>query len=472
MKKYIKNIILTAFSIGLLTGCQTELDEFNNNPNDPDSSNPSLLIAAMELGTFQTHSSGLMRNAGIFTQHLQGTNVGQLGAIGKYIVNEGDVNNEWNLIYGTTLMNGHILNRDFAENFPYYNGIGQVLTAINLGYATDMWGDVPYDEAFLAAEGNQTPKYNTQQEIYERLQTILDKAIVNLSKPLASNEEVPGNDDFIFKGKVAKWIKVARVLKARYALRLTAVDVNAAQKALDYVTAAGMTSNDDDANTYFIGEQNSLNQWYAFEDSRPTYLKMGKYFVDHLVTNSDPRLPFMVDLDENDGYSGNAPEDDDSVETSYIGGFLSSANEDPDGQRGFASHDWQIGIVTYAEAKFIEAEAKARLAQNGVKAALEEAVTASVTKVTGVAPSSTFLTNATATFDVANILQQKYIALFLTMEPYNDYRRTGFPAITPNQASDTKVVPVRLPTPSDERQYNPNATVVSNVTTKLWWDAN
>nr|WP_315242330.1 SusD/RagB family nutrient-binding outer membrane lipoprotein [uncultured Flavobacterium sp.] len=472
MKKYIKNIILATFSISLLVGCQTELDTFNDNPNDPSTSNPSLLIAAMELGTFQTHSSGLMRNAGIFTQHLQGTNVGQLGAIGKYIVNEGAVNNEWNLIYGTTLMNGHILNRDFAENFPYYNGIGQVLTAINLGYATDMWGDVPYDEAFLAAEGNQTPKYNTQQEIYERLQTILDKAIVNLSKPVASNEELPGKDDFIFNGSATQWIKVARVLKARYALRLTSVDANAAQKALDYVTAAGMTSNNDDANTYFIGEQNSLNQWYSFENDRSTYLRMGKYFVDYLVTNNDPRLPFMVDIDENLGYSGNAPEDDETVETSYIGGFLSSYNEDPNGQRGFASHDWQIGIVTYAEAKFIEAEAKARLGQTGVQAALQQAVTASVTKITGVAPSGTFLANATTTFDIANIIQQKYIALFLTMEPYNDYRRTGFPALIPNQNSDTKTIAVRLPTPSDERQYNRNATVVSNVTTKLWWDAN
>ncbi|HEX8016131.1 MAG TPA: SusD/RagB family nutrient-binding outer membrane lipoprotein, partial [Flavobacterium sp.] len=145
---------------------------------------------------------------------------------------------------------------------------------------------------------------------------------------------------------------------------------------------------------------------------------------------------------------------------------------DPNGQRGFASHDWQIGIVTYAEAKFIEAEAKARLGQTGVQAALQQAVTASVTKITGVAPSGTFLANATTTFDIANIIQQKYIALFLTMEPYNDYRRTGFPALIPNQNSDTKTIAVRLPTPSDERQYNRNATVVSNVTTKLWWDAN
>lgn len=460
MKKYIKNIILAAFSVSLLAGCQTELDTFNENPNNPSTSNPSLLVAAMELGTFQAHSSGLMRDAGIFTQHLQGTNIGQLGAVGLYIVNEGDVNNEWNLIYGTTLMNGHILNRDFAANYPWYNGIGQVLTAINLGYATDMWGDVPYDDAFQAAEGNKMPKYNTQQEIYTRLQTILDSAIANLSKPKASNEEVPGTDDFIFKGAAAKWIKVAYVLKARYALRLTEIEgsTTAAQKALDNLAKAGMTSNSDDANTLFLGDSNSFNQWYAFEDNRTNYLKMGKTFVDYLQNTNDPRLEFMVGEDADGGFSGNAPEDDNTVKTSYIG-------------LGFADAASQIGIVTYAESKFIEAEAKARLGQPA-QTALQQAVTASVTNVTGSAPDPAFLTAATATFDVASILQQKYIALFLTMEPYNDYRRTGFPALVPNQKSATKLIPVRLPTPSDERQYNTNATVVSNVTSKVWWDKN
>ncbi|MFZ0595983.1 MAG: SusD/RagB family nutrient-binding outer membrane lipoprotein [Flavobacterium sp.] len=470
MKKYIKNIILAAFSVSLLAGCQTELDTFNENPNNPSTSNPSLLIAAMELGTFQTHSSGLMRDAGIFTQHLQGTNIGQLGAVGLYIVNEGDVNNEWNLIYGTTLMNGHILNRDFATNYPWYNGIGQVLTAINLGYATDMWGDVPYDEAFLAEEGNKMPKYNTQQEIYARLQTILDKAIVNLSQPKASNEELPGADDFIFKGAAAKWIKVAYVLKARYALRLTEIEGStvAAQKALDYINKANMTSNTDDANTLFLGDSNSFNQWYAFEDNRTNYLKMGKTFVDYLQNANDPRLEFMVGEDADGDFSGNAPEDDNTVKTSYIAGF---GYPDDNDQNGFASSAWQIGIVTYAEAKFIEAEAKARLGQPAL-VALQQAVTASVTSVTGEAPTPAFLATATASTDIAGILQQKYIALFLTMEPYNDYRRTGLPALVPNQKSATKVIPVRLPTPSDERQYNPNATVVSNVTTKVWWDKN
>lgn len=261
-----------------------------------------------------------------------------------------------------------------------------------------------------------------------------------------------------FNGDTQKWIKIAYVLKARYALRLSQVDTNYAQNALDYLTASGISSNSDDANTFFPGTANGLNQWYAFEVSRKNYLKTGKFFVDYLKNSSDPRLPFMIAKDANGAYNGNAANDLATVSTSYIGS-------------AFASSTSNIGLVTYAEAKFIEAEAKLKLLNpTGAKTAMEDGIKASILKTTGVAATTAFITNATTSVTLASIIQQKYIALFLTMEPYNDYRRTGFPALVPNQASQTKVIPVRLPTSVEERNYNPNATVVSNVTTNVWWD--
>ncbi|WP_433779166.1 SusD/RagB family nutrient-binding outer membrane lipoprotein [Flavobacterium anhuiense] len=461
MKKYITSIVLATIGFGMLMSCQSELDNFNENPNSPIITTPSLLLAAMEVSTFSTHTTGLIRTSNIFDQHLAGTSVGQLGDIQRYIVTEQDVNNEWNTLYSTTLMNGYLLNRDFAISHPYYNGIGQVLTAVNLGYATDLWGDVPYDEAFRADQGIKNPKYNTQQEIYQRLQTILDDAIANLQKPVSSNSTVPGNDDYIFNGDAKKWIQIAYVLKARFALRLTEVDSESAQKALDYINESGISSNSDDANTFFTGTSNGLNQWYAFDVSRQNYLKTGAYFVNSLKDNDDPRLPFTIALNKPKApleptYVGNAPEDVDTVTSSYIGS-------------AFASPSSAIGIVTYAEAKFIEAEAKFRLGQDA-KRPFQDAVVASVLKITGSAATPDFLNSATETVDLESIIKQKYIALFLTMEPYNDYRRTGFPSLVPNQNSNMKLIPVRLPIPSDERQYNPNATVVSNVTSHVWWD--
>ena len=459
MKTYfIKTIALTVSSI-ILYSCQNEIDTYNDNPNDPTNTSPSALLATMEAATFYNHTAGVVRTAAIFSQQLAGTDEGQLVSVSNYAVNESDLDNEWKTFYLSTLTNGYLLNRDFGKNYPNYNGIGQILTAINLGYVTDMWGDVPYDEAFQAEKGIKAPKYNTQEEIYQRLQSTLDLAIENLKKPKSSNISSPSNDDFIFEGDTQKWIKIAYVLKARYAMRLTEVDVNAAQKALDYIIASGITSNDDDMNTYFTGASTGLNQWYAFESSRTNYLKMGAFFVENLKNTTDPRLSYMVTKDENNSYSGNTAEDVSSINTSYIGS-------------GFAGKASQIGIVTFAEAKFIEAEAKLRLSKTDVQTVLKEAINASVLKTTGVAATTTFLDNATATIDLKTIINQKYTALFLTLEPYNDYRRTGFPALTPNQNSATKKIPLRLPTPSTERIYNPNATVVSNLTTNVWWDKN
>jgi len=53
---------------------------------------------------------------------------------------------------------------------------------------------------------------------------------------------------------------------------------------------------------------------------------------------------------------------------------------------------------------------------------------------------------------LAAIMDQKYIALFLNAEVYNDYKRTCLPAITEN----TGGMPGRLFYGQDERQSNTN----------------
>jgi hypothetical protein len=50
------------------------------------------------------------------------------------------------------------------------------------------------------------------------------------------------------------------------------------------------------------------------------------------------------------------------------------------------------------------------------------------------------------------ILTEKYIALFLTIEPWNDYKRTCFPNLTPT-VSGVKI-PARLVYDARERQTN------------------
>ena len=54
------------------------------------------------------------------------------------------------------------------------------------------------------------------------------------------------------------------------------------------------------------------------------------------------------------------------------------------------------------------------------------------------------------------------------MEPYHDYRRTGFPQITP--VTGFAEIPLRIPVPTSERNTNPNTPTNPGLFAPVWWD--
>ncbi|MBF4470209.1 SusD/RagB family nutrient-binding outer membrane lipoprotein [Flavobacterium sp. HJJ] len=460
MKKIIYlSIILGAIS---LNSCTNELETFNENPNRPSAlSNPTTLLTGAEVGTINNSVGNLSRGFTIFTQHTNG-NAFQSAEAGQYILTELDNEGDWGNIYQAGI-NANTIVQKFEATYPYYGGMARIILALNMGYATDAWGDIPFSDAFQGNEGNLTPKYDTQKNVIERIQSYLDIAIADLAKPLSANISVPGVDDIFYKGNTDKWTKLAYAIKARYAMRLTIKDGStvAAQKALTYAqksfTGTVKDVNSDNLVATFDGGNNQ-SSWYAFNNQRTGYIGMGKYFIDLLNTTADPRLPFYALADEHGNYVGAAPEspDADGV-TSQIGDYIAGGP------------NTSLNIFTFSEIKFIEAEAQFRLGNTAAaQTALQAAVSASLINVTG-ADDTTFATSAAATVTLKNIITQKYIALFTSTEPYNDWRRTGFPVLTPNQNSSTKQIPVRLITPKSERTLNTNATVVSSFYTPVWW---
>jgi hypothetical protein len=67
-------------------------------------------------------------------------------------------------------------------------------------------------------------------------------------------------------------------------------------------------------------------------------------------------------------------------------------------------------------------------------------------------PQKTTVASLTGPPLLAEIMDQKYIALFLNTEVYNDYKRTCLPAITKNAGG----MPGRPFYGQDERQSNTN----------------
>ena len=465
MKKINRLFSVTiAFAVIMMTtGCDKYFEDAIVTPNDPAAVTPGLLLTSVQVSTFASYGGQLARQAGVMTQHVAGTSVGsQTVEIANYNITEITNENEWNGLYTGAVMNSKILSRDFGGANPWYNGISKVMLAMNIGLATDLWGDVPFSEAGQGETGNLSPAYDKQEEVIKEIQKTLDDAILALQMPEASNALFPGSDDLIFGGDADAWIRTAYALKARYANRLS--EVNAGSSATEALAALAnaYTSSAEDCNMIF-GAGNSQNQWSAYEGSRAGYIRVSETFVDALFNTTDPRLAVLVGKDANDSISGTPFDDVDVTSTSYLSDY-------------YASPSSSIPLVSYVEMKFIEAEAMLRAGNAGAADAHNDAVKASIMQITGAGDPTyegPYASETAGSITLEKIMYQKWVALFAQVETYSDWRRTGFPTLTPNPNAVPAaggMIPVRLPTPQNERLYNTNATVISNTITPVWWD--
>jgi hypothetical protein len=137
-------------------------------------------------------------------------------------------------------------------------------------------------------------------------------------------------------------------------------------------------------------------------------------------------------------------------------------------------------MFTFAEQNFILAEYYARtnnlmLANQfhraGITASMDMAGVVAATRDAYLAASpSATLTTANA---IRNIIEEKYVANFgVPMEPWTDWRRTGFPAIIPTQGAAFPQVPRVLPYSDLERVANPRNTPARDDLTApaIFWD--
>lgn len=449
----MKKIIFAALALTFAaSSCSKQFDVYGVNPTSPETASAGLLLSGAELSTFATYGGQLARISAVLAQQTVG-NQFHVQTFGQYVITEADITNEWSTIYNGTIINSRTLLDKYGEGNPYYSGMTKILMALSFGVATDFWGDVPFTEAAQGLQSNFQPKYDKQEDVIKSIQALLDEAIADLTSRRPPINFCRG-PMILSLTNTRAWINAAYIIKARYANRLSQVDpAGSATQAL--AALSKVSANQPDLNGVFYDIAGSYNQWYDFLSNRAGYIKIGKFFVDYLKTTNDPRLPYLVAKDEAGGYSGLAPEESDNTAASDPGPAVASANS-------------PTPIVTYTEAKFIEAEAQLRLGKPAeAAAAYNMAVADSVKRLTGAEIPAAFkqatASETAASISLEKIINQKYVALFTSPESYNDWRRTGFPRLTPNQNSQKKAIPLRLPTSQDERNYNQNATVVGDI---------
>jgi hypothetical protein len=449
-----KKIFIYALAITAFAACRRGNDLYTS-PNSPSVASPSTMLVGIEANTFMNYEGGLARIASIMIQHNSGVSA-QYSATDVYDLNSSDMDNYWGGAGGGGLYTGSMVNAramysTYEAANPYYGGIAKILMAMNLGMATQMWGDVPYKEAFQLASGINAPHFDPQVQILTDIQALLDQGIADLNQPATANAFSPGADDLIFGGNTAAWLKTAYVLKARYHMMMTNHDgsamgtTTATQVLVDL--SNGMTSNADDCKSSHNGTQQ--NQWDAFQLSRAQNVLACQVLIDSL-TQADPRTWMYFDTTgEGNMAVGNTLGSQNVGASQWGPYFISASGSNP------------TPLVTYAEAQFLAAEANIRLGNAAAaNTALKNGIMASISDVTSGASTGTVQANVYTVINTTlhTIMLEKWKAMFgQPIEAYTDFRRTGYPALKPNPSGIRNWIPYDMPTSLGEQTNNPNA---------------
>jgi hypothetical protein len=371
---------------------------------------------------------------------------------------------------------------------------------------TDAYGDIPYSQSGLGYYDRiYSPKYDRQKDIY----TDLLKEVEEATDSLDENADIPTGDMF-YSAKsdpIAYWRRFGNTLLLRMAMRLTKVDPATVQAYVTKVQGKTMTSNDDNALVPHNSDgglitQNRIAVCFAPEGIRQ-YGKLSKTFVDYLQNNNDPRLPVLSELP--DGTTDPAAQAglpngyDESASTTtgitHYPGYLGSTALYSQPATPLVDYSAPSFILTYAESELLLADAAARWGIGDAATHYENGVLAAITELSAYGTASA-ISDADAQayydsnpYDPANGLEmintQFWAATFFNeYEAWSNWRRTGFPVLTPvnyhgNVTQGT--IPRRLAYPLSERQSNTanyNAAVTAslpngdNLTSRIWWDAN
>ena len=356
-------------------------------------------------------------------------------------------------------------------------GVARILKVYYYLLMTDKWGDIPYKEALKGDEAF-SPVYDKQQDIYTDLFKELTEAAAQINEAEA---EVVG--DVLFNGDMAEWKRFANTIRMVMGLRLSAKDPAKGKTEYTAALAAGVISSNAQNISYaFVaGDPNNYNPWYNnYTVSNRNDYAISKTLTDYMEPKADPRLPVFGEVLAGGVVKGLTY--GRNVAVNIPAAYSRIGNK-------FRDQGSPMSLFNYAQILFMRAEAAKLGYESGGDVAAEQfykdAIKASWEQyeVFDQAKYDAYLLLPDVAYNAATghkqIMTEKWVHMYLnSWESWNDWRRTGFPVLTPAQdAIDPRGIPLRLGYPTTEAALNgPNyeAAVASMGGTddnygKMWW---
>jgi hypothetical protein len=498
--------VLAAF-LFIFDSCTKNFEEINTDPNNAglDKAAPDMLLtSAIESMTDRVHEIFLGEEMGsCWAQHQAKV---QYTDEDRYIYRTSVVNASWASFYGANGMDVQTLyNTAVARQNDNYKGVALVLKVYISSLLTDLWGPVPYTQAWQGA-AIPLPAYDSQEFIYRDIIAKLDTANTLLT---VGGAEIGG--DILYNNDIMAWKKFANSLRLRLLLRMSGRDAAFATTEMGKMIASPDTypifeSNDDNAALQYLGSapnNNPVNEnRKTRDDHRVSNTIIDLQWADY---HSDYRVAIYADVDENDLYEGMpngltssqaASYNENGIKnTSKLGSYFTAATAP-----GM--------LMSYAELQFILAEAAFKgyitgdaetyyyagiygsYAQYGddlVQAVINSPATPAIPEAwTSDSLAASFIASDDYAWDASKGLEligtQRWVATFdQGLQSFIEWRRSGWPVLTPAaEGMNSGKIPIRFPYPTDEAARNPSNLAAGvtllggpdDLNTPVWWDVN
>ncbi|OQP68381.1 SusD/RagB family nutrient-binding outer membrane lipoprotein [Niastella populi] len=511
MKKIAQYITLV-FLLGFSASCEKGLSDLNVNETNPTSLDPAILLNQAIINTSFPVKS-LVFDVGIVQQMV--TPNGGVLAGANFNQDSRDVTTQpmWTAYYQSVIKNTYdalTRSKDLSTRTNMYN-MARIYQSYVFMILTDQYGDIPYSQGGAGfAERILFPQYDRQQDIYAKIIQELTEAAAALTT--TSNIET---GDVLYAGDVAKWKKFAYSLLLRAGMRLSKVDPAKAQSTVQAAVAGGViTANSD--NAYIRHDANFTQPIGAtLNGSEAANFYLAKPFVDQLKSTNDPRLKAIAiryvgassGATQTVAIGSTDPAKQIGMPIGKDNGTIGAAAT-ADGLASFYDYSQvdrrrivktfsPVFLVTAAQTNLLLAEARFRgwittgtaagYFADGIRAHMDQMAVYDPNSAISATDRDTYVAANPLTFgsELEQINTQYWIASFLNgPEAFANFRRSGFPALTPNPYGQPNNPDVpnntfirRLTYPTSELSVNTNNVneAISRqgpdmLSTRVWWD--
>lgn len=459
----IMKLLTKIYSLGMvglmLSSCES-FEDLQLDPNRPVQAEPSLILTQIETDAFSSVSLGaaLASRQLIYTNNLSDN---------QYYGWQRASFNDYNQLRQVSKLAEEAERKDNDS----YRAISLFFRAFYLVELTNVFGDIPADEAVLGSAGNFTPIYDPQEQVFLSILGNLEQANQLLGP---ESGEILG--DIIYAGDYMKWKKLINSFHLRVLMSLSIKENNAALNVKGKFNSIFtnpalypvMESNSDNGALNYVDIEGNRYPTFNSNELRTAYY-MERSFVDRLKESNDPRLFVFADKETNGrnlpdsdltAYSGLRGADPLSTNTNLLlagtGSPIDSRyHSDPTNQPSL--------LMGYSELEFTLAEATARTwITSDMKEHYENAITASIL-FNGLSSADAEEYMAQPDVQLGNnnqlekILTEKHTGFFMNTgwEPFYNQRRTGIPEFSlSEEIINSGGIPKRWMYPQTEIQLN------------------